>query len=64
MIARVATFDDIGELFHVVVRFAIVNHSSNRENHFGLDLRKPVENTLRQNKWNTGLAMKKKNKKY
>lgn len=47
---RVPTFDNTGELFHVVVCFAVVNHSSNREDQLGLDLRKPVKDTLRQNK--------------
>lgn len=44
----VPTFDNTGELFHVVVCFSVVNHCSNREDQLGLDLREPVKNTLQQ----------------
>lgn len=44
------TFDNTGQLFHVVMCFAVVNHSGNREDQLGLDLRKPVKDTLRPKK--------------
>lgn len=40
------TFDDAGELLHVVVSFPVVNHSGDREQQLGLDLREPVQNAL------------------
>lgn len=43
----VPTFDHSGQLLHVVVCFAVVNHRGHREDQFGLDLRKPVEDALR-----------------
>lgn len=42
----VPTFDNTDELFHVVMCFAVVNNSGNREDQLGLNLRKPVKNTL------------------
>ena len=40
------TFDNTDELFHVVVRFAVVNHGGDREDQLGLDLRESVKNPL------------------
>lgn len=42
------TFDNTGELLHVVVRFSVVNHCSDGEDQLGLDLREPVKHTLQQ----------------
>ncbi len=46
----VPTFDNTDQLFHVVMCFAVVNHSGNREDQLGLNLGKPVKDTLRQKK--------------
>lgn len=43
---RSLTFHNINQFFHVVVGFTVVNHSSNWEDQFGLDLRKSVKDTL------------------
>lgn len=61
----VPTFDNTGELFHVVVCFSVVNHCSNREDQLGLDLREPVKNTLQQIKREREMRLKtiKKKKK-
>lgn len=42
------TFDNTGELLHVVVCFSVVNHRSDGEDQLGLDLREPVKHTLQQ----------------
>lgn len=58
----VLTFDNAGELFHVVVCFAVVNHSGNREDQLGLDLRKPVKDTLKRERERRLKPMKMKSK--
>lgn len=40
------TFDNTVELFHVVMCFAIVHHSSDREDQLRLDLRESIKHTL------------------
>lgn len=47
---HVPTFHNAEELLHVVVRLAVVNHCSNRENQFGLYLGESVKDTLQYGK--------------
>lgn len=54
-----STFDDTGQLLHVVMCFPVVNHSGDREDQFGLDLRKSVEDTLRERKEREGGVLQK-----
>ena len=56
----VPTFDNAGQFFHVVMCFAVVNHRRDREDQFGLDLRKPVEDALRERETERERVKKKK----
>lgn len=60
-IVLVLTFDNTGQLLHVVVCFSVVNHSGNREDQLGLDLRKPVKDTLTQKRRERELNLKNQN---